>query len=389
MNADMASSAPPPSPSEPAELTSRFASGPCVKDEVSRRFFSGPTQPLRTLPCAGWRVACGPYAAISRSSQTKPVSSSSLRPRSWLAPCKLTCIIACVLLAFAYTEVMGKYSTSAFELHDALVRALRADTADECAKLLSDVPGHFDVFREAMPHAVRGEWPAVTVLVSHWHSLVGDIVKSAADELPQLVQRINDGFGIVTASHQVRREPIQYLDHLIGDVPFSPLIARFGQDIGVGVVAIDAFRMLLPGCPQLNLGMSSGWPDLPAGIDTGRFRRLVDLAIRSMQPPLLRVKDLLGLTNSEVADLFGVSRQAVDQWELSGEVPTARREKLANLLSVGELLDRKLSPGRLPLVARRSADAYGGLTMLEMVASDRHSELREITERAFDWSGTA
>ena len=102
-----------------------------------------------------------------------------------------------------------------------------------------------------------------------------------------------------------------------------------------------------------------------------------------------RVKDLFGLSNSEVANLFGVKRQAVDQWEQSGEVPTARREKLANLLSVGELLERKLSPGRLPLVARRSAEAYGGITMLEMMAFDRDGELRDLTERAFDWSRTA
>jgi hypothetical protein len=108
-----------------------------------------------------------------------------------------------------------------------------------------------------------------------------------------------------------------------------------------------------------------------------------------MQPPLVRVKDLFDLTNSEVADLFGVKRQAVDQWEGSGEVPTARREKLANLLSVGELLARKLTPGRLPLVARRRADVYGGLTMLDMVRTDRDGELRTLTEQAFDWSGTA
>jgi transcriptional regulator with XRE-family HTH domain len=109
---------------------------------------------------------------------------------------------------------------------------------------------------------------------------------------------------------------------------------------------------------------------------------------RSMEP-LVRVKELFGLTNSEVAGLFGVKRQAVDQWEEGGEVPTARREKLANLLSVGELLVHKLSPGRLPLVARRRARVYGGITMLDMVASDRDAELRELTERAFDWSGTA
>ena len=93
---------------------------------------------------------------------------------------------------------MAKYATSTFEVHDALGRALVAATADECAELLSGVPRQFDVFREAMPHALRGEWPAVTVLVSRWHSLVDDIVKSAAEEFPQLVQWTNNGFGIVT-----------------------------------------------------------------------------------------------------------------------------------------------------------------------------------------------
>ena len=82
--------------------------------------------------------------------------------------------------------------------------------------------------------------------------------------------------------------------------------------------------------------------------------------------------------------MFGVKRQAVEQWEHKGDVPAARREKLANLLSVGEMLERKLIAGRLPLVARRRADVYGGLTMLDMVRADRDSELRELTERAFD-----
>lgn len=283
---------------------------------------------------------------------------------------------------------MTRFQGGIDEAHGALGKALQAETADECAELLSNVPD-FAVFREAMPHALRCEWPAVTVLVRQWHSLVDDLVRSAADQLPNLVQRINSGFGVMTSSRHISAEPVRYLNHLIVEVPFSPLISRFGEDLGVGVVAVDAFRTLLPGCPPLRLGESSGWPDLPEGADALRFRRLVELAIRSMQPPLFKVKDLFSLTNSEVADLFSVSRQAVDQWEQSGEVPSARREKLANLLSVGELLERKLSPGRLPLVARRRADAYGGITMLDMVASDRDAELRELTERALDWSGAA
>ncbi len=284
---------------------------------------------------------------------------------------------------------MAEHPSGAFEVQGALSRALGADSSEDCAKVLAGAAERFAVFRQTMPEALRGEWPAVVVLVNHWHALVQDVAAAAAQTLPEAVQALNGGFGIVTAGRQLSAEPIRHLDHLIAEVPFSPLLVRFGPDVGVGVMAIDALRRVVSGCPALELGTSAGFPDLPEGADPDRFRRLVDLAFRSMQPPWARVKDLFGLTSSDVARLFGVSRQAVDQWEAIGAVPGARREKLANLLSVGELLERKLSPGRLALVARRRADAYGGMTMLDMVAADRDGELRALTEAALDWSGTA
>jgi hypothetical protein len=270
-----------------------------------------------------------------------------------------------------------------------LVRALHADTADACAEELQGVAERFYPFSEALPHALRGDWSAVTVLVRRWHKLVDEILESASEELPELVRRVEGRFGILTASRSLSEEPVRYLDHLISDIPFSPFLSRFGPDVGVGVAAIDAVRLLLPGCRTLRFEESPGWPDLPEGTDANRYRRLVELATRSMRPPLARVKDLFGLNNGEIADLFGVRRQAVDQWERSGEIPTGRREKLANMLAVGELFERKLGPGRLPLVAQRRAGVYGGRTMLDMVAADRDAELRDLTERAFDWSTTA
>ena len=172
-------------------------------------------------------------------------------------------------------------------------------------------------------------------------------------------------------------------------MPFSPLVTGYGEQVGVGVVLIDAVRTLLPGGTPLRIDASPGWPDLPAGTDAARYGRMVDLTLRSMEPPLVRVRELFDLNVTELGDLFGVSRQAVEQWEQQGDVPTARREKMANVLAVGELLARKLAAGRLPLVARRPANVYGGLTMLEMVRADRDVELRELTEQAFDWSGAA
>ena len=284
---------------------------------------------------------------------------------------------------------MASRSTIGLRAEGALFDALEASTAGECAKHLEPVALRFHMFAEAMPDALRGEWGAVTVLVTGWHGLVSDVLETASTALPDLVRRLDDHFGILTASTAVSTDPVSYLDHLISEAPFSPLLACFGEDVGIGVVAIHALRDLLPGHRPLQLERSCGWRDLPEGADRIRYQRLVDMALRSLEPPLVRVRELFNLSAAELGGLFGVTRQAVDQWEQTGDVPPARSQKLLDLLAVGELLSRKLKPGRLPLVARKPAADYGGITMLDMVRADRSAELRELTELAFDWSVTA
>ncbi len=85
--------------------------------------------------------------------------------------------------------------------------------------------------------------------------------------------------------------------------------------------------------------------------------------------------------------MFGASRQAVSSW-LSAGVPPARKPKVYTVLNVAELLERKLKSGRVPAVVRRRADAYDGLSMLQMIKADRHEELLESVRESFDWSAT-
>ena len=270
-----------------------------------------------------------------------------------------------------------------------LAGALLAESAEEVAGQLGVHPELFAIFGEALPAALGGEWAAVQALVSGWHFLVGDLLVVAAAELPDLVAPVDDHLGILTAARQLSDEPVDYLQHLISEIPFSPMVATFGSELGVGVAAIDALRDLLPGVSRLSLGASVGWCPLTEPTALSRYRQLVEMALRQMQPPVAQVCSMFELTTKDLADLFGVTRQAVDQWNLVGEVPAARREKLANLLSVGELLERKLRPGRLPLIARRGADVYGGNTLLGMVRDDRDEELRALTFQSLDWSGVA
>ena len=248
--------------------------------------------------------------------KTAPLDDGTGAERRFGVACHSTCADAYQTLAWEYYVAMTGYRPS---VQSTIARALRAESAEECARLLEDVSDRFVAFRGAMPSALRGEWPSIVVVVNRWQGLMDEVLQSASAELPDLVVKLDGYFGMLTASHVMSAEPVRHLNHLIAEVPFSPLITQFGQDVGVGVVMIDALRTMLPGCPQLRISASSGWPDLPDGADPDRFRSLVDIAIRSSEPPLVRVRSL---------------------------------------------------------------------TMLDMVKRDRDDELRELTERAFDWAST-
>ncbi|HEY4277938.1 MAG TPA: hypothetical protein VGM91_06955 [Conexibacter sp.] len=123
--------------------------------------------------------------------------------------------------------------------------------------------------------------------------------------------------------------------------------------------------------------------------DAERFIRRVERQLdRAGEEPLQRLMDVFDLSKSDLGRLFGVTRQAIDRWA-AGEVPAERKEKLTAMLALADLLERKLKAGRVPGVARRRAEAYGGLTMLEMIAADRHDELLASVRDTFDWARAA
>ena len=121
-----------------------------------------------------------------------------------------------------------------------------------------------------------------------------------------------------------------------------------------------------------------------------RFQRAVrrQLDHSEDENPLERLMRVFRLSKSELGRLFGVSRQAVDGWLQHG-VPADRQDKLATLSALADLLERKLKADRIPGLARRPAEAYGGETMLELIAADRHRELLALVRESFAWSQAA
>jgi transcriptional regulator with XRE-family HTH domain len=224
--------------------------------------------------------------------------------------------------------------------------ATRASVSDAQSAVLADLQA-----------ALAGDEAAARRYARAWQALVRDLLAGCA--------------GAPAAAADV-------LDHLALTAPFAPggpLRALMSAATGIIPTMADS----VPSTPALQL---------PDTLDYQRFAHVVLQELSGAGTGLERVMAAWQLSVADVARLFGVARQAVQQW-LSGGVPTARQPKLAAVRRIADLLERNLQPDRIPAVVRTPADAYDGRSMLQMIGDGDHDELLASVERSFDWSATA
>jgi DNA-binding XRE family transcriptional regulator len=83
---------------------------------------------------------------------------------------------------------------------------------------------------------------------------------------------------------------------------------------------------------------------------------------------LARTLSNWGLSQSDAARLFGVSRQAVSKWLEQG-VPPERAETMADLGAATDFLVHYVKRERIPAVVRRPAPALDNRSLLDLVAA--------------------
>lgn len=209
---------------------------------------------------------------------------------------------------------------------------------------------------DLLPAALAGDEDAARAYARAWRVLVRELLREHPEAPPSAAAVLDQV--AVTAPFD-RAGPLQALvsvaEGIIGPMPPPPV---------------------------------TGAIELPSALDYQRFARTV---LSELAGPGSGLEYLLAawqLSITDAAELFGVRRQAVQQW-LGGSVPAARQPKLLTVQRVAELLERNLAPDRIPAVVRTPATAYGGRSMLKMIASDRHHELLDLVARSFDWAATA
>ncbi|MGZ8599316.1 MAG: hypothetical protein ACXWX6_03800 [Actinomycetota bacterium] len=237
-----------------------------------------------------------------------------------------------------------------------------------------------------IPAAVAGSEAASRRYARAWRELVEAFLQAVRAERPDVIAVTDDGgLVVIDATGSASPASERMLDFLALQAPFSPWVARYGPGRGAAVYLLSELRAAVTGLEPLPANGSA----LPHwDVDEhalARFSRAV--LAGAAEPELARIVRVFGLSLTETAALFGVRRQAVSQW-LDDGVPGARASKVTVVARTAELLDRMLVADRIPGIARTAADAYGGRTMLEMIANDRHKELLALVEASFDWAAT-
>jgi hypothetical protein len=96
--------------------------------------------------------------------------------------------------------------------------------------------------------------------------------------------------------------------------------------------------------------------------------------------PLARIVDAWGLSQSQAAGIFGVSRQALSKWMHQG-VPADREPVVATLAAATDLMLTHLKPDRIAAVVRRPAPALGSSSLLDLA---RTGDMQAVYDRVAD-----
>jgi transcriptional regulator with XRE-family HTH domain len=273
-------------------------------------------------------------------------------------------------------------------------RLMNASTPRAVARAAAQIGGDsVDQIESALPRALSGERGQVRAYVDAYRELTGRVLSAAIDARPDLIVSDN-GRVLVVAVKAGAEQPATVpwfraaLEQEAMSIPFGHWVGALGVGEGTAGAVAGLLREMLPGTravhpPQRRL---PGWQ--LDDRELVRFSHAVAEELERAEAPLEHVGDVLGLTQTELAALFGIRRQALDQWATRG-VPSERQEKVATLGAIADLLAAKLKRDRIPGVVRRAAPAYGDRSILDAIAAGDEDRVLVELEDAFDWAAAA
>lgn len=250
----------------------------------------------------------------------------------------------------------------------------------------------------SLPAALAGELEQVRAYVSAFQAAVARILDAASAARPDLLilDEAHHLVGVAELKKAGAKDPPvaapwlkAFLEQQSMSSPFSEWVAVFGAGRGTAVAIVEHLRSNLYAGEQLEYPQNRKLPQWQlTDADVVRFSSSVVSELARVDTPLDRLASVFGVTATELAAVFGVSRQALAQWRQRG-TPGDRQEKLAALGEVADLLTARIKPDRIPAVVRRQVPAYGGRSILEALSAGDEQLVLDELRSAFDWSAAA
>ncbi|HEY7928226.1 MAG TPA: helix-turn-helix transcriptional regulator [Candidatus Dormibacteraeota bacterium] len=106
---------------------------------------------------------------------------------------------------------------------------------------------------------------------------------------------------------------------------------------------------------------------------------------REAAPLLDEIREVFGLSESELADLFGVRRPSLTAWRSVG-IPPGRRATAERLLGLARVLDRELIRSRIPEIVRTPDDWLGNRTILDVLIAEGPAPVYGYLGRLFAYA---
>lgn len=276
-------------------------------------------------------------------------------------------------------------------------RILRGTDPDDIVAAVKELAAEsMAEIESSLPRAMSGDRRHVRVYVHAFRAL-NDSMLDAIEKQGKLAEAASGRTAIAQQAEVLRSLQAAgasswqraLLDEAALHAPFSEWVRIMGSGPGASLWAVKSLRDLMPSLPPVPTPEALIRSDLD--LDDRQVARLFRVVIDELQEghdPLGRLRIAMGLNETELASLFGVSRQAISRWH-DRDVPAVHREKLATVGEIADLLTTQLKPERIPGVVRRPSPAYGGHSILDAIAADDQEHVLSELREAFDWSVAA
>ena len=97
------------------------------------------------------------------------------------------------------------------------------------------------------------------------------------------------------------------------------------------------------------------------------------------------IQGIFGLSDAELAKLFGVSRAAVAKWRVRG-VPVERVAEVDRVSELATYFRRRFIPARIPQIVRNPGKGFAGKSVLQTLAQHGVEPVYAYLEQLFSYT---